>query len=57
MSNIHFSGINNVKLTCITHKYPSKLLQGKDIFTLTFVDLDNETRIPIWEFKVMNVLK
>ena len=38
MSNIHFSGLDNVKMTCITHKYTSKLLLGKDMFTLTFVD-------------------
>ena len=43
MSNIHFSGLDNVKMTCITHKFPSKLLLGKDMFTLTFVDLENET--------------
>jgi len=42
ISNIHFSGLDNVKLTCITHKFPSKLLLGKDMFTLTFVDLENE---------------
>ena len=51
MSNIHFSGFDNVKMTCITHKFPSKLLLGKDMFTLTFVDLENETSISIWEFK------
>ena len=38
-------------------KLPSKLLLGKDMFTLTFVDLENETSISIWEFKMMNVLK
>ena len=32
-------------------KFPSKLLSGKDMFTLTFVDLENETRISIWEFE------
>ena len=26
------------------------------MFTLTFVDLENETRISIWEFDKMNVL-
>ena len=50
ISNIHFSGLDNVKMTCITHKFPSKLLLGKDMFTLTFVDLENETGISIWEF-------
>ena len=57
MSNIHFSGIDNVKITCITHKFPSKLLLGKDMFTLTFDVLENETRISIWELEKMNVLK
>ena len=28
--------------------FPSKLLLGKDMFTLTFVDLENETRISIF---------
>ena len=51
MSNIHFSGLDNVKMTSITHKFPSKLLLGKDMFTLTFVDLENETSISIWEFE------
>ena len=45
MSNIHFSGLDNVKMTCVTHKFSSKLLLGKDMFTLTFVDLENETSI------------
>ena len=59
MSNIHFSGLDNIKMTCQTQvlKIPSKLLLGKDIFTLTFVDLENETCISIWEFEKMNVLK
>ena len=57
ISNIQFLGLDNVKMTCITHKMPSKLLLGKDMFTLTFVDLENETSISIWEFEKMNVLK
>ena len=60
MSNIRFSGLDNVKMTCQTHKYysfSSKLLLGKDMFTLTFVDLEIETSISIWEFEKMNVLK
>ena len=57
MSNIQFSVLDNVKMTCITHKFPSKLLLGKDMFTLTFVDLENETSITIWGFEKMNVLK
>ena len=51
MSNIHFSGLDNVKMTC------QQLLLGKDMFTLTFVDLENESSISIWEFEKMNVLK
>ena len=57
MSNILFSGLDNVKITCITYKFLSKLLLGKDMFTLTFVDLEKETSISIWEFEKMNVLK
>ena len=57
MSNIHFSGLDNVKMTCITHNFPSKLLLGKDMFKLTFVDLVNETSISIWGFEKMNILK
>ena len=56
MSNIHFSGHDNVKMTCIT-QVSSKLLLGKDMFTLTFVDLENENSISLWEFEKMNVLK
>jgi len=44
-------------MTCITLKFPSKLLLGKDMFTLTFVDFENENSISIWEFEKMNVLK
>jgi len=57
ISNIHFSGHDNVKMSCITHKFHSKLLLGKNIFTLKFVDVKNETSISIWEFEKMNVLK
>ena len=57
MSNSHFSGLDNVKMTCITHKFPSKLILGKDMFTSSFVDLENETSISIWEFEKMDVLK
>ena len=57
MSNLQFSVLDNVKMTCITHKFTSKLLLGNDMFTLTFVDLENETSISIWGFEKMNVLK
>ena len=57
ISNIHFLGLDNVKITCITHRFPSKLLLGIDMFSLTFVELENETTISIWEFENMNDLK
>ena len=59
MTNIHFSGLVNVKMTCITQvlKFPSNLLLRKDMFTFTFVDDENETIISVWEFEKMNVLK
>jgi len=41
----------------ISTKVPSKLLLGKDMFTLTLVDLEYETSVSIWEFEVMIVLK
>ena len=41
----------------ISTKVSKKLILGKDMFTLTFVDLENETSISIWEFEKMNVLK
>ena len=56
MSNIHFSGHDNVKMTCIT-QVSCKITIRKDMFTLTFVDLENETNISIWELEKMNVLK
>jgi len=37
--------------------YPSKLLLGKDIFTLTYVHLEYEASISISEFELMIVLK
>ena len=56
MSNIHFSGLDNVKMTCIT-QVSFKITIRKDMLTLTFVDLENETSIYIWQFEKMNVLK
>jgi hypothetical protein len=35
--------------------FPSNLLLGKDMFTLTLVDLEYETSISIWEFEMMIV--
>jgi len=37
--------------------FPSKLLLGKGMFTLTYVDLENGTSIYICEFEIMKVLK
>ena len=56
MSNIHFSGHDNDKMTCIT-QVSFKITIRKDMFTLKFVDLENETSISIREFEKMNVLK
>ena len=38
-------------------KIPSKLLLGKDMFTLTLVDLEDENSFSIWEFEMMIVLQ
>ena len=38
-------------------KFPSKLLLGKDMFTLIFVEIENETSISILELEMMKVLK
>jgi hypothetical protein len=57
MSNNQFSPLDNVKMTCQTHKFPSKLLLGKEMLTLSFVELENETSVYIWEFEMMIVLK
>ena len=46
MSTIHFSGHDNVKMTCITQD-SFKITIRKNMFTLTFVDLENETSISI----------
>ena len=45
MSNNQFSALDIVKMTCQTHKkkFPSKLLLGKDMFTLTLVEFEYET--------------
>ena len=37
--------------------YPSKLLLGKDMLTLTLVDLEYETSASIWDIELMIVLK
>jgi len=38
-------------------KFLSKLQLGKDMFTLTMIDLENETSVSIWGFEMMIVLK
>ena len=56
MSNIHFSVLDDVKMTCIT-QVSFKLLLGKGHVYIDILDLENETSISIWEFEMMNVLK
>jgi len=41
----------------ISTKVSSKLLLGKDMFTLTFVDLEKETIISILELEMLKVQK
>jgi len=38
-------------------EFPSKLLLGKDMYTLTLVELEYETSVSIWEYEMMIVLK
>jgi hypothetical protein len=38
-------------------KFPSQLLLGKDMFSLKFVDLENETSISNLELDMIKVLK
>ena len=60
MSKNQFTALDNVKMTCINTyvlEFPSKLLLGKDMFTLTLVDVEYETSVSTWEFKMMIVLK
>ena len=56
MSNIHFTGLDNVKMTCIT-QVSIKITFRKRHVSLTFVDLENETSISTWQFEKMNVQK
>jgi len=41
----------------ISNKFPSKLLLGKNMFTLTFVEIEYETSISIWELEMLNERK
>ena len=56
MSNIHFSGLDNVKMTCIT-QVSFKITIRKDMFILTLVDLEYDTSVSVWEFEMMILLK
>ena len=47
MSNIHFSGLDKVKITCIT-QFSFEITIRKHMFTLTFVDREKETSISIF---------
>jgi len=38
-------------------KFPSKLPLGEHMFTLTFVDLEYEISISIWELEMIFVIK
>jgi len=59
MPNNQFSVLDNVKMTCQTHKYKDsfKITTRKNMFTLTLVDLEYKTSVAIWEFEMMIVLK
>ena len=41
----------------ISTKVSFKITIRKQMYTHTFVDLENETSISIWEFEKMNVIK
>ena len=56
MSNNQFSPHDNVKKLDKVLEFPSKLLLGKNMFTLTFVDLEYENSVSISEFETMIVL-
>jgi len=58
MSNIQFSALDNVKVTCktISTKVSIRITIRKYTFPLIYVDLEYETIISIWEFELMIVL-
>ena len=56
MSIIHFSGFDNVKMTCITQDSFKITIWKRHVY-IDIHDLENETSISIWEFEKMNVLK
>jgi len=51
--SIMSNGLPNTKVI----KFPSKLLLGKDMFTLTKFDPEYETSVSIWYFEMMIVIK
>jgi len=59
MSNIHFQ--SSIMTKCLAKHISTnvsfKLLLGKYIFKSTYVELEYETSISIWEFEMMIVLK
>ena len=60
MPNNQFSALDNVKMTfqnTYILKFPSTLLLGKDVFSLTIVDLEYETSVSICEFEMMVEIK
>ena len=56
MSYIHFSGLDNVKMTCTTQVSFKITIRKRHVY-IDIVDLENETSISIWQFEKMNVLK
>ena len=59
MSNFQFSALDNVKMNAkhISTKVSYKIIIGKDMYTLTLVDLEYENSDSIWEFEMMIELK
>ena len=57
LHNIHLSALDNSKMTSQTHKYV-RFLQitiRKCMFTLTYVELEIETSISIWESELIEL--
>jgi len=58
MFNNQFSALDNVKMTLPNTsvlKVPSKLLLGKDMFTLNLVEHEYESSVSIWEFTLISI--
>ena len=56
MSKIHFSGLDNVKMTCITQVSFKITIRKRHVY-IDIRDLENETSNSIWEIEKMNVPK